>query len=67
MCVGNGVISLRFPEKMAINGGKITLSVKWARSILKSMIWVNRRGTTAKRGIKQLLRQVSLHLEEKIL
>ena len=47
--VGNGVIASRCPEKISRNGGKINLTVKWARGILKSMNWVKRRGTTAKR------------------
>ena len=49
--VGNGVLASRCPEKMSRNGGKINLTVKWARDILKSMNWVKRRGTTAKRTI----------------
>ena len=35
--VGNGVLATRCPEKMSRNGGKINLTVKWARGILKSM------------------------------
>ena len=46
--MGNGVFASRCPEKMSRNGGKINLTVKWARGILKSMNWVKRRGTTAK-------------------
>ena len=49
--VGNGVLSSRCPDKMARNGGNITLSIKWTRHILKSMNWVKRRGTTAKRAM----------------
>ena len=49
--VGNGVLSSRCPDKMAKNGGNITLSIKWARNILKSMNCVKRRGTTAKRAM----------------
>ena len=42
--VGNGV-----PEEMGKNGRNIILTVKWARrSMLKSMNWSKRRGTTAK-------------------
>ena len=29
--VGNGVLQAKCPEEMGRNGGKITLSVKWAR------------------------------------
>ena len=32
------------------NGGSITLTSKWARGVLKSLDWVKRRYTTAKRG-----------------
>ena len=35
--VGNGVLASRCPEKMSRNGGKINLTVKWARGVLKSM------------------------------
>ena len=31
------------------NGGSITLTSKWARGALKSLDWVKRRYTTAKR------------------
>ena len=37
----NGVLSSKFPEKMAKNSDKIALSVKWARNILKSMNLMN--------------------------
>ena len=47
--VENGVLASRCPEKMSRYGGKINLTVKYARGILKSMNWVKRRGTTAKR------------------
>ena len=40
---------------MSRNGGKINLTVKWARDILKSMKWVKRRGTTAKRTMNPAL------------
>ena len=53
--VGNGVLASRCREKMSGNGGKINLTVKWARDILKSMNWVKRRGTTAKRTMNRAL------------
>ena len=53
--VGNGVLASRCPEKMSRNGGKVNLTVKWARGILKSMNWVKRRGTTAKRTMNPAL------------
>ena len=55
LSVGNGVLSSRCPDKIAKNGGNITLSIKWARNILKSMNWVKRRGTPAKRAINPSL------------
>ena len=53
--IGNGVLSSKCPGKMATNGGKMTLSVKWTRNILKSMNWVKPRGRTAKRTISPAL------------
>ena len=43
------------PEEMGKNSGKITLNVKWARGILKSLDWSKRRGTTAKREMNPSL------------
>lgn len=34
---------------------QITLSVKWAKNILKSLSWVKQRGATAKRAMKSRL------------
>ena len=48
--VENGVLSSRCLDKMAKNGGNITLSIKWARNILKSMNWVKRRGYNRKKS-----------------
>ena len=56
--VGNGVLATRCPEKMSRNGGKISLTVKWARDILKLMNWVKRRGATAKRTMNPALYDV---------
>ena len=53
--VGNGVLASRCLEKMSRNGGKINVTVKWARDILKSMNWVKRRGATAKRTMNPAL------------
>ena len=53
--VGNGVMQTKCPEKLAKNGGPITLSVKWARGILKSMDWSKKRGTTAEREMNPAL------------
>ena len=55
IAVGNDVLSLRYPEKMAKNGGSISLSTIWERNVLKSLDWVKRRGTTAKREINPAL------------
>ena len=48
IAVGNGVLSSRCPDKIARNGGNITLTANWTRSIMKSMGWVKRRDTTEK-------------------
>ena len=53
--VGNGVLQAKCPEEMGKNGRKITLSVKWARGILKSLDWGKRKGTTAKREMNPAL------------
>ena len=55
LAIGNGVLSSRCPDKLARNGGNITPSAKWAKNILKSMDWVKRRGTTAKREMNPTL------------
>ena len=49
IAIGNGVLKARCPEMLEENGGSITLTSKWARGVLKSLDWVNRRYTTAKR------------------
>ena len=43
------------PKKLANNGGSINLSIKSARNILKSLDWVERRGTKAKKKMNQAL------------
>ena len=40
---------------MEENGGSITLTTKWARGVLKSLDWVKRRYTTAKREMNPVL------------
>ena len=49
IAIGNGVLKARCPEMLEENGGSITLTSKWARGALKSLDWVKRRYTTAKR------------------
>ena len=53
--MGNDVLASRCAKKMSRNGGKVNPTVKWARDILKSMNWVKRRGTTAKRTMNPAL------------
>ena len=53
--VGNGDLQAKCPEEMGKHGGKITLSVKWARGILKSLDSSKRRGTTARREMNPAL------------
>ena len=55
IAIGDGVLSSRCPEKLAKNGGSVTLTTKWARGILKSLDWVKRRGTTSKREMNPAL------------
>ena len=49
IAIGNAVLKARCPEMLEENGGSITLTSKWARGALKSLDWVKRRYTTAKR------------------
>ena len=53
--VGNSVLSALCPEKMAKNGGSITLSNKWPQNVLKSLDWLKQRGTTTKREMNPAL------------
>ena len=55
IAIGNGVLGVRCPESLAKNGGNIKLSTKLARGVLKSMNWVKRRGTTAKKHMNPAL------------
>ena len=53
--IGNGVLKARCPEILAENGGSITLTTKWARGLLKSLDWVKKRYTKAKREMNPAL------------
>ena len=53
--VGNSVLSALCPEKMAKNGGSITLSNKWPQNVLKSLDWLKQRGATTKREMNPAL------------
>ena len=55
IAIGNGVLKARCPEMLEENGGSITLTTKWARGVLKSLDWVKRRYTTAKREMNPAL------------
>ena len=55
IAIGNWILSSRCPEKWTKNGGSVTLTTIWAREILKSLDWVKRRGTTAKREMNLAL------------
>ena len=59
-------MSARCPEQMAKNGGSILLSTKWARNVLKSLDWVKRRGTTAKREMNPALYELTFSWKRKI-
>ena len=49
IAVRNGVLSARYPEKVAKNGGSITLSTKWAQNVLKLLDCGKWRGTITKK------------------
>ena len=49
---GNGVLSSRFLENLASNGGSVTLNTKLARAILKLLHWMKGSGKTAKGEMK---------------
>ena len=55
--ISNGVLSSICPEKLSKNGGNVNLTTKWAQEILKSINWVKRRGTTAKREMNSPLHE----------
>ena len=55
------------PEMLEKNGGSITLTTKWARGVLKSLDWVNRRYTTAKKEMNPALyKELSFSWKRKI-
>ena len=61
MAIGTGVVKANCPSKLKELGGHIELTEGWARSVLKSMAWSKRKGTTGKiEPSKQFL------LEEKL-
>ena len=49
IAIGNWVLKARYSEMLEENGGSITLTAEWARGVLKSLDWVKRRYTTARR------------------
>ena len=53
--IGNGVLAAKSPEKLPKNGGSITLPIKWARNLLKSMDWVKKRHYRKKRDMNLAL------------
>ena len=53
--IGNRVLKAKCPEMLEENGRSITLTTKWARGVLKSLDWVKRRYTTAKREMNPVL------------
>ena len=55
IAIGNWILSSRCPEKWTKNGGSVTLTTIWAWEILKSLDWVKRRGTIAKREMNLAL------------
>ena len=48
---------------MARNGGNINLSTKWALNVLKSVDWVKRKGTTAKKEVHPERNRAQIVLE----
>ena len=46
--VGNGVLKANDHNTLSEFGGHITLTDDWARSILQSVDWIKRKGTTGK-------------------
>ena len=46
--IGNGMLKANDPNSLSEFGGRIMLTINWARGVLKSMDWVKRKGTTGK-------------------
>ena len=67
IAIGNGVLKVRCLEMLEENDGSITLTTKWARGVLKSLDWVNRRYTTAKKEMNPALyKELSFSWKRKI-
>ena len=45
MTIGNGVVKSNNLILLKENGGSLQLTEDWTRRVLKSMNWVNRKGT----------------------
>ena len=48
MGIGNGLVKSNNFILLKENEGSLQLTEDWARGVLKSMNWVNRKGTTGK-------------------
>ena len=48
IAIATGVIKANDPKLLREFGGSLELTEGWARSVLKSMDWVKRKGTTGK-------------------
>ena len=48
MAIGTGVVKANDPRLLKEYGGHLQLTEDWARSLLISMDWVKRKGTTGK-------------------
>ena len=55
IAIGNEVLKARCLEMLEENDGSLTLTTKWARGVLKSLCWIKRRYTTAKREMNPVL------------
>ena len=55
IAIGNEVLKARFLEMLEENDRSITVTTKWARGVLKSLDWVNRRYKTAKKEMNPTL------------
>ena len=67
IAIGTGVIKANCPSKLKDFGGHIALTEGWARSVLKSMEWSKRKGTTSKiEPSKQFLLEETLTFQRRI-
>ena len=55
IAIGNEVLKARCLEMLEENDRSITVTTKWARGVLKSLDWVNRRYKTAKKEMNPTL------------